>query len=286
MALRAIPGAMDGAVVARIDADLAQIEAREKVFVALAIESGSRAWGFPSPDSDYDCRFIYVRAPTDYLALRTPRDVIETPVGPVFDVSGWDLQKALRLLLKGNAVVNEWLSSPIIYRGDVGFRDEMAALAAHVASPVSVARHYLRLGRAQFAPFRGEDGAKPFKKLFYALRPALALEWMARRPGCAAPPMNLQRLIAECELAADVADEIAALVALKARTREMGEGAAPARILALIERALDAGAARAERGDFGPPGDMVAAEAAANRLFVATLERFFGREIRGLRPQF
>src|SRR3569832_2200251 len=80
------------------------------VRILLAIESGSRAWGFPSPDSDYDCRFLYLRKTGDYLALFPQRDVIETPLDGEMDVHGWDLQKALKLLLRGNAVVIEWLT--------------------------------------------------------------------------------------------------------------------------------------------------------------------------------
>ncbi|MFE3443732.1 DNA polymerase beta superfamily protein [Nocardia sp. NPDC059180] len=86
----------------------------------LAIESGSRAWGFPSPDSDYDCRFLYVASLDTYLSPWRTRDVIETPLVGLLDVNGWDLGKALRLLVKGNAVLIEWLQSPIVYRGDRG----------------------------------------------------------------------------------------------------------------------------------------------------------------------
>ena len=89
--------------------------ADHNVRILLAVESGSRAWGFPSPDSDFDCRFIYVRRSGEYLSLFPPRDVIEFPPDPLLDVNGWDLGKALRLLLKGNAVVIEWLTSPYIY---------------------------------------------------------------------------------------------------------------------------------------------------------------------------
>ena len=89
------------------------IECEHDVHILHAIESGSRGWGFPSPDSDYDVRFIYVHPRDRYLSLRPPRDVIELPVDGAFDINGWDLKKALRLLLKGNAVVLEWVNSPI-----------------------------------------------------------------------------------------------------------------------------------------------------------------------------
>src|SRR5690349_4323460 len=89
--------------------------------VLLAVESGSRAWGFHSPDSDYDARFIYVRSDDAYLSLSPPRDVIETPIEGLFDVNGWDLGKALRLMIRGNSVIHEWLASPHVYVSDMAF---------------------------------------------------------------------------------------------------------------------------------------------------------------------
>jgi len=98
--------------VTAIERHLRSVHDEHHADVLLAIESGSRAWGFPSPDSDYDCRFIYARRTQDYLSLFPARDVIEEPFDRVLDIGGWDLAKALRLLLKGNAVVVEWLMSP------------------------------------------------------------------------------------------------------------------------------------------------------------------------------
>ena len=111
----------------------------ERVAIPLAIESGSRAWGFPSPDIGYDCRFVYVRPTKDYLSPWSLRDVIETPLEGELDVSGWDLGKALKLMLKGNAVIVELLQSPITYRGDAEFRDEFLALCRHCADRVKIA---------------------------------------------------------------------------------------------------------------------------------------------------
>ena len=100
---------------------LHEIEQMEKVRILLAVESGSRAWGFASPDSDYDVRFIYIRDKEDYLRLNTMRDVIELPVDEVLDINGWDLQKTLRLLYKSNSTLFEWFSSPIVYIRFCGF---------------------------------------------------------------------------------------------------------------------------------------------------------------------
>src|SRR3954451_8834983 len=124
--LRSIPDFMErSTVVDKIDARLRHIAAHDDVAIPLAIESGSRAWGFPSPDSDYDCRFLFFRRTDDYLSPWRRRDVIELPLDDELDINGWEFGKALKLLLKGNAVVIEWLTSPIAYRGDPHFRDAL-----------------------------------------------------------------------------------------------------------------------------------------------------------------
>ena len=98
----------------QIIARLRELEEKENIKILLAVESGSRAWGFESPDSDYDVRFIYVRNKDDYLCLEEPRDVIELPIEGDLDINGWDLRKALRLLYKCNPTLSEWLKSPIV----------------------------------------------------------------------------------------------------------------------------------------------------------------------------
>jgi len=234
-ALRALGPGFDPEVVAAIDARLRTVAAREPAEILLAVESGSRAWGFPSPDSDYDCRFIYVRARDDYLALYPPRDVIEFPVEAVLDVNGWDLGKALRLLLKGNAVVIEWLTSPYVYAGSESFRREALILARQAARPAAIARHYLHLGERQRRTYFTDTRAVETKKLFYALRPALALRWLRLHPGEAVAPMHFPTLAAGSELPADIAALIDDLLARKAVTRELGTGPLPTAIGDLID---------------------------------------------------
>ena len=95
---------------------LTEIEQREAVTILHAVESGSRSWGFASPDSDYDVRFVYVRRESDYLRLEKQRDVIEWELNDVYDLSGWDLTKTLRLLHSSNPTLHEWCNSPVIYR--------------------------------------------------------------------------------------------------------------------------------------------------------------------------
>ncbi len=106
---------IDPAVRADIEAKLAQIEIEHQVRILFACESGSRGWGFASPDSDYDVRFIYAPRLPWYLSVSEQRDVIELPISDVFDVNGWELRKALGLLKKGNATLIEWFDSPVVY---------------------------------------------------------------------------------------------------------------------------------------------------------------------------
>ncbi|MDQ1085230.1 MULTISPECIES: nucleotidyltransferase domain-containing protein [Microbacterium] len=219
--MRAVPSSLDPAVVAEIDRRLVSIEAEHRVRVPWAIESGSRAWGFPSPDSDYDCRFLFVRRAESYLSLWPERDVIETPLDKTFDVNGWDLAKTVRLIVKGNATAIEWLNSPIVYTGDGGFRDRLLALAECVVERGAIGRHYLHVTRQQRA------GAATLKRFFYALRPAAALRWLETHPDAVVPPMDLPRLLDEGDVGHDVATAAHELIAVKARTRELGAGEPP-----------------------------------------------------------
>jgi predicted nucleotidyltransferase/NTP pyrophosphatase (non-canonical NTP hydrolase) len=248
--LRAVPASMDAAVVGRIDERLAAVAREEGVAIPLAIESGSRAWGFPSPDSDYDCRFVYLRAAEDYLSPWLPRDVVETPLDGLLDVGGWDLRKAVQLLVRGNAVVLEWLRSPIAYGVDTAFRDSFLELAEQVADPDLLRRHHLHVGRGQWEKvadaLEHDAGAVPLKRLFYALRPALTLRWLDQHPGRVVPPMDLPALVAGTELPAGVADAVGEAVARKAVSREAEAGQVPSALLGLVRDTL-------ARDDPAPP---------------------------------
>ena len=211
------------AIRREIDVRLTAIEQEHDVRLLLAVESGSRAWGFPSPDSDYDVRFVYVRRRDWYLSLTPGRDVIETPIEDEIDLNGWDIRKALGLLLKSNAVVSEWIGSPIRYRPDHAVVAELAALADAVLDPRALAHHYASLGRNAAERWLAGDHAVPVKKYFYALRPALAIRYLRERPG-SRPPMNLQALIAAVELPRVLATQIDGLVEAKRRTNERANG--------------------------------------------------------------
>ena len=129
--------------------ELRNIEETQNVRILMAVESGSRAWGFASPDSDYDVRFLYVRPEKEYLKLEKIRDVIEWKLDEVLDINGWDLTKALRLICKSNPTIFEWFSSPIVYQDTEEFQ-QMKQLLPMYFSPRSSANHYLSMARANY----------------------------------------------------------------------------------------------------------------------------------------
>lgn len=269
--LKTIPSSMDPAIVSQIEVRLADICAEHHVSIPLAIESGSRAWGFPSLDSDYDCRFLYVRPERDYLSLWRKRDVIETPIDRIFDVNGWDVAKALKLLLKGNAVVIEWLTSPIHYGTDVEFRDAFLALARNVADRALIGRHYLHLGERQRRTHFREGKPVPQKKVFYALRPAAALRWLRLHPDEAVAPMHFPALLAECEPPQDVARIANELIERKVKTRELAAEPLPEAIGQFIDLEFETARGWVDDARAAPiPETRVLCDA----FFIETIARF------------
>lgn len=243
---------------AEIERRLAAIEAEEGVEILCAVESGSRAWGFASPDSDYDARFVYRHPRNWYLSVREARDVIERPILDDYDVNGWDLRKALRLLLKSNPPLYEWLRSPIVYRDCGGFRAALTKLAeTHYAQRV-LAYHYRNIASGHWRrDFHGHDRVKR-KKYLYILRALLAVGWLRQHESL--PPMNFQELMAEQALPADFVDAAKALIAEKAAAPELGEAPPIAALDAWILSALEAAEAFCQR--LPPrPADLEAVDA-------------------------
>lgn len=225
-----MPPEMDPGVVSAIDDRLDGVERKQGVRILWAVESGSRAWGFPSPDSDYDARFIYVRPTSDYLSPWVPRDVIETPLEGVYDVNGWDVRKALDLMTRGNATPLEWLRSPIVYGGDPAAAGALLDLADRIAEPELLARHYLSVGRQQWerCGAMSSDGTLArLKGVFYALRPAVVLHWMDLHRDGSVPPMRLQTLMDEAPPPEAVVEATSDLLDRKAQSRELGAGPVP-----------------------------------------------------------
>lgn len=183
---------MDEQYRLKIEAELARMEEEENVRILYACESGSRAWGFPSKDSDYDVRFLYVRPVEWYLSIRERRDVIERPISDRLDMNGWDLRKALALFNKSNPPLLEWLQSPIKYREPFSAAERIRAFSAATFSPKSCMFHYLHMAKGNYREYLQGDSVR-VKKYFYVLRPLLACGWIEKYN--AMPPTLFEELV-------------------------------------------------------------------------------------------
>lgn len=176
-----------------IQRTLTRIEQQENCRILLAVESGSRAWGFFSSDSDYDVRFVYVRPKEHYLKLEQTRDVIELPIDNTLDVNGWDLKKLLQLLQKSNPTVFEWFSSPIVYRSSA-YADRLVQLLPQYFCSKNGLWHYLSMAESNYREYLRGDMIKA-KKYFYVLRPVLACRHILATG--TPPPMEFSELVKE-----------------------------------------------------------------------------------------
>ena len=140
---------IDAAVSNEVQKHLERIEQEHDVTVIHAIESGSRAWGFPSPDSDYDVRFIYAHHGDWYLQLTEERDVIELPINDELDIAGWDLRKAFNLANKGNVVIQEWMISPIVYKQSDDY-SQLFELLSKAFNTISAYHHYRSMAKKAY----------------------------------------------------------------------------------------------------------------------------------------
>lgn len=202
-----------------LDKKLCELEKAENIRILHCIESGSRAWGFESPDSDYDVRFIYVRPKDFYLRLDKTRDVIEWQLDDVWDINGWDLSKALRLLHKSNPTMFEWNSSPIVYRTTEEWQS-LGGLINDCFCSRPGAWHYLSMAKGNNKAYlQGEEVR--LKKYFYVLRPILACEWIIKK---GTPPPMLFSELSEAMLPEEMKETVNDLLRKKMETPELGTG--------------------------------------------------------------
>jgi uncharacterized protein len=250
---------------------LAAVEAEHGVRILFAAESGSRAWGFASPDSDYDLRFIYAHRLDWYLALEPERDVIEGALDAhLVDLAGWDVRKALNLALKSNPALHEWLVSPHVYRDDGQFRAAAQALFEGHAETAALEHHYWSTARTQWRSEIQNRETPKLKRYFYVVRPLMALLWV-KSHGLTSdrlPPMALADLMAGVEVPTDVRRAVDALLVAKRTTPELGTGARIDALDAWIEQSLTLlPAARPSNASHAS-----AARAAATQLFHRTIQ--------------
>ena len=236
----------------RVAAALRDIESRHGCRVLFAVESGSRAWGFASPDSDYDVRGVFVKPLDWYLQLKSdvPDTIVEELPGDI-DVSLWDLRKALLQMAKSNASFLEWLGSPIIYR-DCGIIAALNELKADCVNPAHLAYHYASMFRKAMET-RNEDGTIRIKKLCYALRAALCLRYAMSVEEM--PPTPFADVLERVSLAPDERDAIREVLARKETALESDVIVPDARLASLLADRYDSIASHSWRKG-GIAGDV------------------------------
>lgn len=196
---------------------LSEIESRYDVKVLLAVESGSRAWGFASKDSDYDVRFVYIHRKEWYLQLLEGRDVIEElDSDGVMDFAGWDLKKALLLMGKGNCGFAEWLNSPTIYCRDDDFFQGISSLKSDYFRKISAVNHYYHMAMNHDKRYLEKRGCE-MKRFMYHLRGLLAAKWAAIYGTY--PPVLFDELVERMVKEDKIKTEIGKLVELKRESR-------------------------------------------------------------------
>lgn len=204
-----------GSIEDLVGRKLKEIEERENIRVLHAAESGSRAWGIASPDSDYDVRFVYVRPMDFYLKLQDKKDFIDWELNQVLDINGWDITKALQHFYKSNATLYEWGNSPIIYKTTPQW-EKIMKLAEEYFSGKSAMYHYYGTARKNYEAYLMEDMVK-YKKYFYVLRPILACKWIEKKK---CPPPVLFQTLAEEILEKEMKPAVDRLVEAKLQMTE------------------------------------------------------------------
>lgn len=171
---------------------LSDIEQEHNITIIRAVESGSRAWGFPSADSDYDIRFIYHHPQAWYITAFEKKDHIDIVIEDDLDAGGWDIGKCLRLLYKGNAVLQEWLNSPVVYRSDENKHKLLRDFSAGVFNPAAGFYHYYSQVKKRLAEDKTRTNAKAF---LYGFRSLLCAKWIAEKNSV--PPVLFDVLVQE-----------------------------------------------------------------------------------------
>ena len=239
-----------------------EIEREKDVRVIHAVESGSRAWGFASPDSDYDVRFIYVQHTAEYLKLNRRRDVIECQLDETLDINGWDLQKALQLLYKSNPTLFEWSSSPIVYKTTPEWERIAEVFPKYFLSKPGI-YHYLSMAGGNYREYlRGEF--VPVKKYLYVLRPILACKWILSFG--VPPPMQFDELV-KSQLELEMLPAVERLLEIKMSSPETKMLPQMTELNDYIERMLPELEARAAQA----PGGKKQGYDVLNELFISIL---------------
>lgn len=233
---------IDNKVHKEIMLRLRAAEKEHDVKIVYACESGSRAWGFASPDSDYDVRFLYARKEDWYLSfdVEKQRDVIEYPIVDEIDCGGWDIRKALYLFTRTNGAFIEWLNSPIRYIEEGQFAQTLREVIPHHMNSIALCYHYSHMARGNAREYIFQEKVR-LKKYFYVLRPLLAIRYI--EAGLGPPPVEFEKLV-DAVAPEEIKPGIEKLLVLKRNTPELGSGDRIPEINTFIENDLDTHASR------------------------------------------
>ncbi len=212
-----IVGAPEADIEATIASRLQQLAIEEQIVILYACESGSRGWGFPSPDSDYDVRFVYLRPLEWYLSIDDRANTIDLPINSLLDINGWDLRKALKLFKGSNSAIYEWIQSPIVYQANSNIATELLALADRYYCPRAGVHHYLSMATNCYQQHLQSPDVK-LKKYFYALRSILAARSIVQNRQV--PPMVFGKLLESIADRQDILTEIDRLLRIKSTATE------------------------------------------------------------------
>ena len=204
----------------QIEIELRRLEQQHDIKILYAVESGSRAWGFASSNSDWDVRFIYLHPRDYYLSIDEASDSLEQILPNDIDLSGWELRKALKLFRKSNPPLLEWLRSPIVYLEQFSTADNLRQLTAEYFNAKSCLHHYLHMAQGNFREYLQRDMVR-VKKYLYVLRPILACQWIEQTDTMA--PMEFQKLVDTQVTDSKLKSEIEKLLIRKSNGEELSE---------------------------------------------------------------
>lgn len=260
--LNLIQPQVDAAMFERIQQALERIEWEYQCEVLFACESGSRAWGFASEDSDYDVRFIYRCAPQDYVRIGKRRDVIELPIDSELDISGWDITKAIGLLRKSNPSVLEWLQSPIVYQKNEAAFTNLLDLAEPSLNTAGIFWHYFSMAKNNYQRVFDNPNKPLMKRYLYVLRPLLCAKWVARYK--TQPPVVFDEVILGTVSNKNVLKDIDALLSAKSQSTEKSRFVPTLRLTQMIDSTF--GALEKYQPQKQPLQDRVAFERVLHQL--------------------
>jgi len=217
---------------------LTRLESERNIKILYACETGSRAWGFPSPDSDYDVRMIYMHDPDWYLSLSEKKDSIEFMSSDgELDITGWDIRKSLRLIMKSNGAMLERVQSPIVYQEMDGFAQAIFKATKQFYSPIATLYHYLGMARKSFEGVENQEEVR-LKTLFYALRASIACKWIATQDTM--PPIVFTKMLDALSIDTELVGRIRTLIDLKSGKNEDYIHPAEASLNTFIRSEIDA----------------------------------------------